>query len=214
MVILTFCWEILFTKLIIEGKFSLNAVCMCVFIHFLRYWGRVGTRNGGESQWWGRGISPHPVDISISRCLHILCDASNYFSGLLYASISWHGIFFYKAWPFQSSCCFNYQKGKPHSLSKINCHLDVWIWKLFNFMTSCLVQTKNNTTAAQEKCITRLLLYHFCVNLPVMVLSYPVFRYMGMRSSLPLPSWYLRALSELKHSWTDIAQFSFPTVAW
>ncbi|XP_027109501.1 methylsterol monooxygenase 2-2 isoform X2 [Coffea eugenioides] len=51
------------------------------------------------------------------------------------------------------------------------------------------IQTKNNTPAAQEKCISRLLLYHFCVNLPVMVFSYPVFRYMGMRSSLPLPSW-------------------------
>lgn len=51
------------------------------------------------------------------------------------------------------------------------------------------IQTKNNTPAAQEKCITRLLLYHFGVNLPVMILSYPVFRHMGMRSSLPLPSW-------------------------
>ncbi|XP_057507507.1 methylsterol monooxygenase 2-2-like [Actinidia eriantha] len=51
------------------------------------------------------------------------------------------------------------------------------------------IQTKNNTPAAQEKCITRLLLYHFCVNLPVMIVSYPVFRFMGMRSSLPLPSW-------------------------
>ncbi|GFZ13270.1 sterol 4-alpha-methyl-oxidase 2-1 [Actinidia rufa] len=51
------------------------------------------------------------------------------------------------------------------------------------------MQTKNNTPAAQEKCITRLLLYHFCVNLPVMIFSYPVFRFMGMRSSLPLPSW-------------------------
>ncbi|GKV32959.1 hypothetical protein SLEP1_g41519 [Rubroshorea leprosula] len=51
------------------------------------------------------------------------------------------------------------------------------------------IQTKNNSPAAQEKCITRLLLYHFCVNLPVMIASYPVFRYMGMRSSFPLPSW-------------------------
>ncbi|XP_057772404.1 methylsterol monooxygenase 2-2-like [Salvia miltiorrhiza] len=51
------------------------------------------------------------------------------------------------------------------------------------------IQTKNNTVDAQEKCITRLLLYHFCVNLPVMILSYPVFRFMGMRSTLPLPSW-------------------------
>ncbi|GMP89481.1 hypothetical protein CsSME_00041033 [Camellia sinensis var. sinensis] len=51
------------------------------------------------------------------------------------------------------------------------------------------IQPKNNSPEAQEKCITRLLLYHFCVNLPVMVVSYPVFRFMGMRSSLPLPSW-------------------------
>ncbi|XP_020421144.1 methylsterol monooxygenase 2-2 isoform X1 [Prunus persica] len=51
------------------------------------------------------------------------------------------------------------------------------------------IQTKNNSPAAQEKCITRLLLYHFCVNLPVMIISYPVFKFMGMRSSLPLPSW-------------------------
>ncbi|THG06844.1 hypothetical protein TEA_030026 [Camellia sinensis var. sinensis] len=50
-------------------------------------------------------------------------------------------------------------------------------------------EKKNNSPEAQEKCITRLLLYHFCVNLPVMIASYPVFRAMGMRSSLPLPSW-------------------------
>jgi len=52
------------------------------------------------------------------------------------------------------------------------------------------MQTKNNTPAAQGKCITRLLLYHFSVNLPLMLASYPVFRAMGMRSSFPLPSWY------------------------
>ncbi|GMP49209.1 hypothetical protein CsSME_00016263 [Camellia sinensis var. sinensis] len=51
------------------------------------------------------------------------------------------------------------------------------------------IQKKNNSPETQEKCITRLLLYHFCVNLPVMIASYPVFRAMGMRSSLPLPSW-------------------------
>ncbi|KAL2925211.1 Methylsterol monooxygenase 2-2, partial [Bienertia sinuspersici] len=50
-------------------------------------------------------------------------------------------------------------------------------------------KAKTNPLEAQEKCIIRLLLYHFCVNLPVMLLSYPVFRAMGMRSSLPLPSW-------------------------
>lgn len=63
----------------------------------------------------------------------------------------------------------------------------------YNYMMiSLFMQTKNNTTAAQEKCITRLLLYHFCVNLPVMIMSYPVFRFMGMRSTLPLPSWYIQ----------------------
>ncbi|KAB5520357.1 hypothetical protein DKX38_024676 [Salix brachista] len=51
------------------------------------------------------------------------------------------------------------------------------------------IQMKNNTLKAQEKCITRLLLYHFGVNLPVMLASYPVFRHMGMQSSLPFPSW-------------------------
>ncbi|XP_055831874.1 methylsterol monooxygenase 2-2 isoform X1 [Solanum dulcamara] len=51
------------------------------------------------------------------------------------------------------------------------------------------IQTKNNSPAAQEKCITRLLLYHFCVNLPIMMASYPVFKLMGMRNTLPLPSW-------------------------
>ncbi|KAL1829080.1 hypothetical protein ACET3Z_007492 [Daucus carota] len=51
------------------------------------------------------------------------------------------------------------------------------------------IQKKKNTVEAQEKCISRLLLYHFFVNLPVMVFSYPVFRLMGLRSSLPLPSW-------------------------
>nr|GMD69305.1 methylsterol monooxygenase 2-2 [Ipomoea batatas] len=60
---------------------------------------------------------------------------------------------------------------------------------MLSMASAKLTMTKNNTPAAQEKCITRLLLYHFGVNLPVMILSYPVFRHMGMRSSLPLPSW-------------------------
>ncbi|KAL3036873.1 hypothetical protein AAZX31_01G033600 [Glycine max] len=37
---------------------------------------------------------------------------------------------------------------------------------------------KNNSPAAQGKCITRLMLCHFGVNLPVMIISYPVFKYM------------------------------------
>ncbi|XP_018489401.1 methylsterol monooxygenase 2-2-like isoform X2 [Raphanus sativus] len=59
-----------------------------------------------------------------------------------------------------------------------------------DFLSNYKIQTKNNTPAAQGKCITRLLLYHFCVNLPLMMASYPVFTSMGMRSSFPLPSWY------------------------
>lgn len=51
------------------------------------------------------------------------------------------------------------------------------------------IQGKMNTPAAQEKCIVRLLLYHTCVNLPLMMLSYPIFTWMGMTSKLPLPSW-------------------------
>ncbi|URE45168.1 HLH [Musa troglodytarum] len=51
------------------------------------------------------------------------------------------------------------------------------------------IQKKSNTSEAQEKCIVRLVLYHVCVNLPVMLVSYPTFRFMGLRSSLPLPHW-------------------------
>lgn len=57
------------------------------------------------------------------------------------------------------------------------------------YLTKYKIQAKSNTPTSQEKCIMHLLLYHFCVNLPVMLLSYPVFRAMGMRSTLPLPSW-------------------------
>ncbi|XP_022158130.1 methylsterol monooxygenase 2-2-like [Momordica charantia] len=51
------------------------------------------------------------------------------------------------------------------------------------------IQAKTNSPAAQGKCIIRLLMYHCGVNLPLMIVSYPVFKQMGMRSSLPLPSW-------------------------
>ncbi|CAD5166590.1 unnamed protein product [Musa acuminata subsp. burmannicoides] len=51
------------------------------------------------------------------------------------------------------------------------------------------IQKKSNTAEAQEKCIVRLILYHVCVNLPVMLVSYPIFRWMGLRSSQPLPHW-------------------------
>ncbi|KAL2893458.1 Methylsterol monooxygenase 2-2, partial [Bienertia sinuspersici] len=44
---------------------------------------------------------------------------------------------------------------------------------------------KTNPLEAQERCIIRLLLYHFCVNLLVMHLSNPVFRAMGMKEVVP-----------------------------
>ncbi|KAE9461093.1 hypothetical protein C3L33_07030, partial [Rhododendron williamsianum] len=71
----------------------------------------------------------------------------------------------------------------------------------------CTLPAKNNSPEAQERCITRLLLYHFCVNLPVMIVSYPVFRFMGMRSSLPLPScFFVFILSDvLDLLWSNFA---------
>uniref|UniRef100_A0A0V0IBX6 Putative ovule protein n=1 Tax=Solanum chacoense TaxID=4108 RepID=A0A0V0IBX6_SOLCH len=56
------------------------------------------------------------------------------------------------------------------------------------------IQKKTNNTEAQQKCITRLLMFHFCVNLPILIVTYPLFKFMGMRSTLPLPSWYFLAL--------------------
>ncbi|KAH0886423.1 hypothetical protein HID58_062519 [Brassica napus] len=63
--------------------------------------------------------------------------------------------------------------------------------------SSCLVsltfslkeRTKHNTPEAQGKCIAWLLFYHSCVNFPLMMFSYRVFKFMGMQSSFPLPSW-------------------------
>jgi len=55
------------------------------------------------------------------------------------------------------------------------------------------VQEKSNSPAAHEKCISRLILYHFGVNLPVMIISYPLLKRMGMQISLPLPSWYFKS---------------------
>lgn len=51
------------------------------------------------------------------------------------------------------------------------------------------IQKKVNTPEAQTRCIVRLIVYHLCVNLPVMLTSFPIFRYMGLTSSLPLPPW-------------------------
>ena len=50
-------------------------------------------------------------------------------------------------------------------------------------------QNRINTPAAQRKCLFKLMLYHLGVNLPIMCLSYPVFKAMGFSSTLPLPSW-------------------------
>lgn len=57
-----------------------------------------------------------------------------------------------------------------------------------------VLQKKTNTPEAQQKCITRLLIFHFCVNLPILIVTYPLFKFMGMRSTLPLPSWYFLLL--------------------
>ncbi|KAL1327623.1 hypothetical protein AAHE18_13G314600 [Arachis hypogaea] len=64
----------------------------------------------------------------------------------------------------------------------------IWLERA-GWLTKYKIQAKINSPSSQGKCIIRLLLYHFGVNLPVMIFSYPVFTYMGMRSSLPLPSW-------------------------
>jgi hypothetical protein len=83
---------------------------------------------------------------------------------------------------------------------KFSCYSTAWLLSvspvrfLVIFLILPFMQAKNNSPAAQDRCIGRLLLYHFGVNLPVMIFSYPVFKYMGMRSSLPLPSWYFYLL--------------------
>ncbi|XP_072984185.1 very-long-chain aldehyde decarbonylase GL1-8-like isoform X1 [Typha latifolia] len=50
-------------------------------------------------------------------------------------------------------------------------------------------EKKLNTPDVHRRCIVRLIMYHVCVNLPVIIFSYPAFRYMGLKSSLPLPPW-------------------------
>ncbi|XP_074267481.1 methylsterol monooxygenase 2-2-like isoform X2 [Silene latifolia] len=82
------------------------------------------------------------------------------------------------------------------------------------FLTKYKIQAKTNTPAAQLKCIMRLLLYHFCINLPVILVSYPVFKLMGMRSSLPLPPWYATPFgltSEYAHP-AEILFLGFATI--
>uniref|UniRef100_A0A0E0Q334 aldehyde oxygenase (deformylating) n=1 Tax=Oryza rufipogon TaxID=4529 RepID=A0A0E0Q334_ORYRU len=51
------------------------------------------------------------------------------------------------------------------------------------------IQKKSNTPDYQNRCVVRLVLYHVCVNLPLTILSYRTFKFMGLRSTLPLPHW-------------------------
>ncbi|CAI5514411.1 unnamed protein product [Closterium sp. Naga37s-1] len=51
------------------------------------------------------------------------------------------------------------------------------------------LQKKSNPASSQIKCVLKLLMYHCLVNLPLIMASYPVFKYMGFRSTLPLPHW-------------------------
>ena len=68
-----------------------------------------------------------------------------------------------------------------------SCYYCIW-FPQHKKMCACL-QKKSNTSAYQNRCVLRLILYHVCVNLPVMIFSYPAFKFMGLRSSLPLPHW-------------------------
>uniref|UniRef100_A0A0E0EC11 aldehyde oxygenase (deformylating) n=1 Tax=Oryza meridionalis TaxID=40149 RepID=A0A0E0EC11_9ORYZ len=63
------------------------------------------------------------------------------------------------------------------------------LFERFGLFAKYKIQKKSNTPSYQNRCVLRLILYHVCVNLPVMVLSYPAFKFMGLRSSLPLPHW-------------------------
>eukprot|EP00850_Spirogloea_muscicola_P007227 SM000036S13271 [mRNA] locus=s36:217719:219946:- [translate_table: standard] len=77
------------------------------------------------------------------------------------------------------------------------------------------IQNRVNSRDAQRKCLWRLMLYHCFVNLPVMVAAYPIFRYMGFSSHLPLPSWYATPFgltSEYAHP-LEILFLGFATIA-
>jgi hypothetical protein len=63
------------------------------------------------------------------------------------------------------------------------------LFERFGLFAKYKIQKKSNTSAYQNRCVLRLILYHVCVNLPVMIFSYPAFKFMGLRSSLPLPHW-------------------------
>ncbi|OEL25957.1 Methylsterol monooxygenase 2-1, partial [Dichanthelium oligosanthes] len=61
------------------------------------------------------------------------------------------------------------------------------LFERFGLFAKYKIQKKSNSSAYQNRCVLRLILYHVCVNLPVMIFSYPAFKFMGLRSSLPLP---------------------------
>ncbi|XP_020397710.1 C-4 methylsterol oxidase isoform X4 [Zea mays] len=63
------------------------------------------------------------------------------------------------------------------------------LFERFGLFAKYKIQKRSNTSAYQNRCVLRLILYHVSVNLPVMILSYPAFKFMGLRSSLPLPHW-------------------------
>jgi len=39
------------------------------------------------------------------------------------------------------------------------------------------------------RCLRWVLFLHFCIEFPLMVIAHPLFKYLGIRSSLPLPLW-------------------------
>lgn len=69
------------------------------------------------------------------------------------------------------------------------------LYLVFSINLCASLQKKSNAPSYQNRCVLRLILYHICVNLPVMIFSYPAFKFMGLRSSLPLPHWYSYSLS-------------------
>ncbi|AQK48225.1 Methylsterol monooxygenase 2-2 [Zea mays] len=88
------------------------------------------------------------------------------------------------------------------------------LFERFGLFAKYKIQKKSNTSAYQNRCVLRLILYHVCVNLPVMIFSYPAFKFMGLRSSLPLPHWYATPFgltSEYAHP-AEILFLGFATV--
>ncbi|CAI5978390.1 unnamed protein product [Closterium sp. NIES-65] len=73
--------------------------------------------------------------------------------------------------------CVFFMSGLPYLILE---NLNVRKYKL---------QKKSNPASSQIKCVLKLLMYHCLVNLPLIMASYPVFKYMGFRSTLPLPHW-------------------------